>query len=100
MYHLFYVFSRPVTKSFLGSSLRDPSALRTHSGFCTSVKTFHWPHLYYVNAPNYSYNTYAFLEAGRVEDSFVDFESNTMERLRDGQFKLGATRYENYAGSQ
>jgi hypothetical protein len=35
-----------------------------------------------------------------VEDSLKDFESNTMERLRDGQVELGASRYEDYAGSQ
>jgi hypothetical protein len=35
-----------------------------------------------------------------VEDSLGDFEPNTMKRLRDGQVKLGAARYEDYAGSQ
>jgi hypothetical protein len=39
-------------------------------------------------------------ETGRVEDSFGNSESDTMERLRDGQVKLGAFRYERYAGSQ
>jgi hypothetical protein len=35
-----------------------------------------------------------------VEDSLGDGDSGTMERLRDGQVKLGAARHENYAGSQ
>jgi hypothetical protein len=35
-----------------------------------------------------------------VEDSLGDKESSTMERLRDGQVKLGAARYEQYAGGQ
>jgi hypothetical protein len=35
-----------------------------------------------------------------VKDSLGNEESSTMERLRDGQVKLGATRYEQYAGSQ
>jgi cytochrome b len=35
-----------------------------------------------------------------VEDSLGDRELSTMERLRDGQVKLGAARYEQYAGSQ
>jgi hypothetical protein len=30
-------------------------------------------------------------EAGRLEDSLRDDESDTMARLRDGQVKLGAT---------
>jgi hypothetical protein len=41
-----------------------------------------------------------YLEAGREEDSLGDSESNTMERLRDGQVKLVAVRYEHHAGSQ
>jgi hypothetical protein len=36
-------------------------------------------------------------EAGRVKDSLGDKESNIMERLKDGQVKLGVTRYEHYA---
>jgi hypothetical protein len=43
---------------------------------------------------------HALREAGRVDDSFGDKELNTIERLRDGQVKLGATRYEKFAGSQ
>jgi hypothetical protein len=43
---------------------------------------------------------HALREAGRVEDSLGDKESSTMERLKDGQVKLGAARYEHYAGSQ
>jgi hypothetical protein len=35
-----------------------------------------------------------------VEDLFGDSESDTMERLRDDQVKLGSARYEQYAGSQ
>jgi hypothetical protein len=42
----------------------------------------------------------ALSEAGRVEDSLGDKELSTMERLRDVQVKLGAVRYEQYAGSQ
>jgi hypothetical protein len=33
---------------------------------------------------------HALCKADRVEDSFRDDEPNTMERLRDGQVKLGA----------
>jgi hypothetical protein len=43
---------------------------------------------------------HALREAGRVGDSLRDYESDTMERLRDGQVKLGASIYEQYAGSQ
>jgi hypothetical protein len=43
---------------------------------------------------------HALREAGRVENSLGDSESDIMERLRDGQVKLGAARYEQYAGSQ
>jgi hypothetical protein len=43
---------------------------------------------------------HALCEAGRVKDSLGNKESSTMERLRDGQVKLGAARYEQYAGSQ
>jgi hypothetical protein len=43
---------------------------------------------------------HALREARRVEDSLGDKELSTMERLRDGQVKLGAARYEQYAGSQ
>jgi hypothetical protein len=43
---------------------------------------------------------HGFRKAGRVEDSLGDSESDTIERLRDGQFKLGATRYEHWACSQ
>jgi hypothetical protein len=43
---------------------------------------------------------HAIHEAGRVEDSLGDKESNNMERLRDGQVKLGAARHEHYTGSQ
>jgi hypothetical protein len=35
-----------------------------------------------------------------MEDSLGYNESDTMERLRDGQVKLGEARYELYAGSQ
>jgi hypothetical protein len=37
---------------------------------------------------------HALREVGRVEDSLGNNESDTMERLRDGQVKLGAARYE------
>jgi hypothetical protein len=37
---------------------------------------------------------HALREAGRVEDSLRDKESSTIERLRDGQVKLGTARYE------
>jgi hypothetical protein len=43
---------------------------------------------------------HALREAGGVKDSLGDDESNTMERLRDGQVKLGVPRYKQYAGSQ
>jgi hypothetical protein len=39
-------------------------------------------------------------EAGRLEDSLRDDESDTMDRLRNCQVKLDAGRYEHYAGSQ
>jgi hypothetical protein len=35
-----------------------------------------------------------------VEDSLGDGESDTMERLRDVQVRLDATRHEHYTGSQ
>jgi hypothetical protein len=41
-----------------------------------------------------SSNTHALRESRRVEYSLGDFESNTMEILRDGQVKLGADIYE------
>jgi hypothetical protein len=41
----------------------------------------------------------ALREAGKVEGSLRDSESDTMERIRNGQVKLGA-RYEQYAGSK
>jgi hypothetical protein len=40
---------------------------------------------------------HALREAGRVDDSLGEKESSTMERLRDGQVKLGAATYEQYA---
>jgi hypothetical protein len=43
---------------------------------------------------------HALRQAGRVEDSLGDKESSTIERLRDGQAKLGEARYKHYAGSQ
>jgi hypothetical protein len=43
---------------------------------------------------------HAFREVGEGEDTHGDDESVTMERLRDGLVKLGAVRYEHYAGSQ
>jgi hypothetical protein len=61
---------------------------------------FHLPNPYYVTASIHSSNTHLLLEAGRVEDSLGDSESNTMERLKDGQVKLGADIYEDYAGNQ
>jgi hypothetical protein len=51
---------------------------------------FHLPNPYCVTASHLSSNTNALHEAGIVEDSFGDFKSNTMKRLRDGQVKLGA----------
>jgi hypothetical protein len=41
---------------------------------------------------------HALREVGRMEDSLGDKESSTLERLRDGQVKLGAARFEQYAG--
>jgi hypothetical protein len=35
-----------------------------------------------------------------VEDSLGDLESSIVEKLSDGQVKLGMARYEQYAGSQ
>jgi hypothetical protein len=43
---------------------------------------------------------HAFREAERVEDLLEDSESDNMERLRDGRVKLGAAKYDHYAGSQ
>jgi hypothetical protein len=43
---------------------------------------------------------HALRQMGRVEDSLGDKESSTMERLRDGQVKLGVARHEQYADSQ
>jgi hypothetical protein len=43
---------------------------------------------------------HAFREDRRVENSLGDKEASTMERLRDGQVRLGAARYEQYAGSK
>jgi hypothetical protein len=60
----------------------------------------HLPNLYYVNSSIHSSNTHALHEAGIVKDSLGDFESNTTERLRDGQIKLGAARYEDYFGNE
>jgi hypothetical protein len=57
---------------------------------------FHLPKTYCVTASIHSPNTHVLREAGRVEDSLGDFQSNTMERLRDGQAKLGAARYEDH----
>jgi hypothetical protein len=85
-------FSCPVTKSFLGLSQRDPRVLRTNSGFCAGVKILHLPNPYYVNASIHSSNTHALREVGKVEHSLGDFESNTMERLRDDQVKFGAAK--------
>jgi hypothetical protein len=82
--------SGPVTKSFLEPSLRDSHDLRTYSGFCTGVKMLRLPNSYYVNVSIHSSNTHALLEAGRVEDLLGNFESNTMEILRECQVKLGA----------
>jgi hypothetical protein len=39
-------------------------------------------------------------EEGKIKDSLRDGDSNTMETLRDGQVKHGATRHEHYSGSQ
>jgi hypothetical protein len=41
---------------------------------------------------------HALRKAGRVEYSVGDKELSTMERLKDGQVKLGAARYKQYAG--
>jgi hypothetical protein len=43
---------------------------------------------------------HALLEAVRVKEPIGDFDSETMERLKDGQVKLCAASYEHYAGSQ
>jgi hypothetical protein len=43
---------------------------------------FHFLNPYYITASIHSSNNHAFREAGRVEDTLEDFESNTMERLR------------------
>jgi hypothetical protein len=61
---------------------------------------FHLPNPYYFTSSIHSFKTHALREEGRVEDSLGDYESNTMERLKDGQVKLGADIYEDYAGSQ
>jgi hypothetical protein len=61
---------------------------------------FNLPNPYYVTAYIHSSNTHVFRRAGRVENSFGDLESHTMERLRDGQVKLGVDMYEDYASSQ
>jgi hypothetical protein len=50
-------------------------------------------------AMNHADVLHALREAGRVEDSLGDKESSTVERLRDGQVKLGSARYEHHAGS-
>jgi hypothetical protein len=50
---------------------------------------FHFPFPYYVISSICSSNTHATREAGSVEDSTGDFESNTMKRLSDSQVKLG-----------
>jgi hypothetical protein len=42
----------------------------------------------------------ALCEVGRMEDSLGNGDSNTMERLKKGQVKLGAVTQEHYAGSQ
>jgi hypothetical protein len=47
--------------------------------------------LHYDNSHN---ECHALREAGRVEDSLGDKDSNTMERLKDGQVKLGPARHE------
>jgi hypothetical protein len=43
---------------------------------------------------------HALRKAGKVEDSVGENESDNMERLRDGQVKLGGARHEHYARSQ
>jgi uridine kinase len=53
---------------------------------------FHLPNPYYFNASFHSSNIHALHEAGKVEDPLGDFESNTMEKLRDGQVELGAAK--------
>jgi hypothetical protein len=61
-----------------------------YSAFCAGLKRFHLPNFYCVTASIHSSNTHALRESGGEEDSQGDFESNTLERLRDGQIKLGA----------
>jgi hypothetical protein len=41
----------------------------------------------------------ALREVGRMENSLRDGDSNTVERLRDSQVKLGVARHEYYTGS-
>jgi hypothetical protein len=43
---------------------------------------------------------HALRDSGREKVSHEDKESNTMERLSDGQVQLGVGRYEQFAGSQ
>jgi hypothetical protein len=54
----------------------------------------------YGRAMDHADVLHALREAGTVADSLGEFESSTMERLRDGQVKLGAARYGQYTDSQ
>jgi hypothetical protein len=74
--------------------------LHTYSLFYSAVKIFHLPNPYNVTASIHSSYTHSFREAGRVENSLGAFETNTIERLRNSQVKLGAAGYEDYAYSQ
>jgi hypothetical protein len=97
---IFYRFLRPVTKSFLDSHCATVAIFGNQSGFCAGVNMFHFPTLTTSLLPPIHLTRMPFLEARRVKDSLGEFESNTYERLRDGQVKLGSARYEDYAGSQ
>jgi hypothetical protein len=51
-------------------------------------------------AMNHADVLHTLCEAGRVEDTLGDGDSNTLERLRNSQVKLGAARHKHFAGSQ
>jgi hypothetical protein len=55
---------------------------------------FHLLNSYYVTASIHLFNTHAFHDDEKMEDSLGDGESNTMERFSDSLVKLGAVKYE------
>jgi hypothetical protein len=56
--------------------------------------------IFYGRAMDHADVLHALREAERVEDALGDIESDTTERLRDGQVRFGAAIYEQYACSQ